>query len=70
MQVAEKSFSIGPKCVRPYAGWAKKVISTFLLITQFGFCCVYALFVAENIRQVMRLILSLKSKFLIFYLFI
>lgn len=43
---------MGPKRLRRYAYVAGQSISAFLLITQFGFCCVYALFVSENLRQV------------------
>ncbi len=52
VKVASKAFSVGPKEIRKYASAASFTVSAFLLITQFGFCCVYALFVAENLRLV------------------
>ncbi|CAG2175583.1 unnamed protein product [Oppiella nova] len=53
-EVANKAFSVGPKKLKRFAKTAGYCVSTFLLITQFGFCCVYALFVAENLRQVFK----------------
>ncbi|XP_054166252.1 neutral amino acid uniporter 4-like isoform X2 [Oppia nitens] len=53
-EVAEKAITVGPKKIRKFSGFASICVSTFLLITQFGFCCVYALFVAENLRQVIQ----------------
>ncbi|KAH9497816.1 hypothetical protein DERF_013772 [Dermatophagoides farinae] len=49
--VASNAFTIGPRPLRPFAHWAARIVNLFLLITQFGFCCVYSLFVAENISQ-------------------
>lgn len=30
----------------------RNVVNVFLFITQFGFCCVYVLFIAQNLKQV------------------
>lgn len=46
-----KAMQIGPKVLRPYAQWSATAVNTCLLLTQLGFCCVYSLFVAENISQ-------------------
>ncbi|XP_019866091.1 proton-coupled amino acid transporter 1 isoform X2 [Aethina tumida] len=38
-----------------YQGWGKtmkNVVNTFLCVTQLGFCCVYFVFISENIKQV------------------
>ncbi|XP_027201601.2 proton-coupled amino acid transporter 2-like [Dermatophagoides pteronyssinus] len=49
--VALNAFTIGPRPLRPFSQWASRIVNLFLLITQLGFCCVYSLFVAENISQ-------------------
>ncbi|OTF84207.1 proton-coupled amino acid transporter 4-like protein, partial [Euroglyphus maynei] len=43
--------TIGPRPLRPFSHWAARIVNLFLLITQIGFCCVYSLFVAENISK-------------------
>lgn len=50
--VAYTSFDTGPIGFRRYSGLARKAINLFLFITQMGFCCVYFLFVALNIQEV------------------
>nr|XP_022326805.1 proton-coupled amino acid transporter 2-like [Crassostrea virginica] len=44
----------GPKSFRWFAGAGRVVINIFLMMTQFGFCCVYILFVATNIKQLLH----------------
>jgi len=51
-EVMGQCLTIGPRPLRPYAQWAGRMVNLFLLITQFGFCCVYSLFVAENLGKV------------------
>ncbi|XP_068912540.1 proton-coupled amino acid transporter-like protein pathetic isoform X3 [Tenebrio molitor] len=51
-EVAEAAFSAGPRSVRPWAKFAKAMINLFLVIDLLGCCCVYVLFVAESIKQV------------------
>lgn len=49
-QVAALSLACGPKFIRPIARRAQFIVTLFLLLTQMGFCCVYVMFVVENIQ--------------------
>lgn len=42
----------GPMPLRKYSLHAKNIINLFLIITQIGFCCVYFVFVAVNLQEV------------------
>ncbi|RWS29436.1 proton-coupled amino acid transporter 1-like isoform X1, partial [Leptotrombidium deliense] len=53
-EVAEKAFNVGPTFLRRFSTVAKRTVTVFLLITQFGFCCVYSLFVAVNIQTFIK----------------
>lgn len=46
------SFETGPPGLRRYSHMAKTLINSFLIITQIGFCCVYFVFVAVNLQEV------------------
>ncbi|KAF6210808.1 hypothetical protein GE061_013919 [Apolygus lucorum] len=54
-QVANRSFKSGPVSVQRYSRLIRWVVNIFLVITQLGFCCVYFVFVGENIKQVVDL---------------
>lgn len=46
----------GPiRWLQPHATKFKLLVNVFLMITQLGFCCVYFVFMAQNIRQVVAL---------------
>ncbi|KAG8232779.1 hypothetical protein J437_LFUL013259 [Ladona fulva] len=51
-EVAEAAFLAGPKKLQKLSGIAKGTINVFLVIDLLGCCCVYIVFVAENIKQV------------------
>lgn len=51
-EVAEAAFLAGPRGIRPWAKFAKAMINLFLVVDLLGCCCVYVLFVAENLKQV------------------
>ncbi|XP_074601892.1 proton-coupled amino acid transporter 1-like isoform X1 [Brevipalpus obovatus] len=75
--VAEEALKMGPHCLRNKSSWARRVVISFLLITQFGFCCVYSLFVATNLSVAIsticdvhlpiRLLLLLELPFMIVF---
>ncbi|XP_067126256.1 proton-coupled amino acid transporter 1-like isoform X1 [Centruroides vittatus] len=50
--VAEYSLKTGPRRLRKLSGIARKLVNMMLLLTQFGFCCVYFIFVSDSLRQV------------------
>ncbi|XP_077517690.1 proton-coupled amino acid transporter 1-like isoform X4 [Amblyomma americanum] len=52
--VAQYSFKFGPHCLRRYSGFARSAVNCFLLLTQFGFCCVYFVFVATSMKEVLH----------------
>lgn len=52
MDAAEVSFETGPTALRKYSKAIRYITITFLVVTQFGFCCVYILFVGKNFNDV------------------
>ncbi|KAL2748851.1 proton-coupled amino acid transporter-like protein pathetic isoform X3 [Vespula maculifrons] len=50
--VAEAAFLVGPEGVQKYARLAKATINCFLVIDLIGCCCVYIVFIATNLEEV------------------
>lgn len=50
--VMEKAFETSKGWPSRYSRAARRSVNVFLILTQFGFCCVYTVFVAQNIKQV------------------
>uniref|UniRef100_A0A672FWL5 Solute carrier family 36 member 1 n=1 Tax=Salarias fasciatus TaxID=181472 RepID=A0A672FWL5_SALFA len=40
--------------LRRHSQWGKRTVNLFLIITQLGFCCVYFVFLSDNIKQVVE----------------
>lgn len=51
-EVCSRSFETGPIGLRRYSNLARNLVNMFLVITQLGFCCVYFVFVAVNLQEV------------------
>ncbi|KAF5289666.1 hypothetical protein FQR65_LT11783 [Abscondita terminalis] len=50
---AELCFATGPERLQKFAPVARTLVNVFLCITQFGFCCVYFVFISSNVQQIM-----------------
>lgn len=53
-ELAEYSFMAGPKSLHKYSRHARVVVSTFIVMVLVGCCCVYNVFVATNLKQVIE----------------
>ncbi|XP_029047256.2 proton-coupled amino acid transporter 2-like isoform X2 [Osmia bicornis bicornis] len=49
----ELCFATGPLALRKYSVFMRQLVNVFLCITQLGFCCVYFVFIATNMKQVL-----------------
>lgn len=52
--VMEMAFASGTERMQRWSNATRNMVNAFLLITQFGFCCVYTVFVAQNLKQVVE----------------
>ncbi|XP_017773901.1 PREDICTED: proton-coupled amino acid transporter-like protein CG1139 isoform X2 [Nicrophorus vespilloides] len=50
----EEAFANGPLPLRKFAPYSGHMVNAFLLIYQIGTCCVYIVFIAENIQAVQK----------------
>ncbi|KDR21512.1 Proton-coupled amino acid transporter 1 [Zootermopsis nevadensis] len=52
-ETVELSFKAGPPQLRKWAKTVRLWINIFLCVTQMGFCCVYFVFISDNVKKVM-----------------
>lgn len=50
--IAETAFLAGPEALHKWSRFARFIINSFLIIDLIGCCCVYIVFVATNIKQI------------------
>lgn len=58
--LAKHSFKSGPSWMRPMSAFMCRLVDGTLLLAQIGVCCVYLVFVTENILSVSERVLSVK----------
>ncbi|KAK6053836.1 hypothetical protein COOONC_08658 [Cooperia oncophora] len=49
--VMRSAVEIGPPWIRDHGYFWKQVVNTNMFMAQFGFCCVYFVFMADNLKQ-------------------
>ncbi|XP_060581832.1 proton-coupled amino acid transporter 1-like [Ruditapes philippinarum] len=52
--VMEAAFETRTDWLKNWSNFARRMVNTFLVTTQLGFCCTYIVFIAENIKQVIE----------------
>lgn len=51
-ELAKGAFKSGPDWMRPFSGAMCKLVDGILIVSQGGICCVYIVFIMDNIRTV------------------
>ncbi|KAK8730976.1 hypothetical protein OTU49_007729 [Cherax quadricarinatus] len=65
-ETAELAFKTGPGPFRRWHRAVYYVIKTFLVITQTGFCCVFVVFISQNIQEAVKCMIPSGSSITIY----
>ncbi|XP_013395783.2 proton-coupled amino acid transporter 4-like [Lingula anatina] len=68
--VIELAFEDGPKIFQKFSNAARFAVNLFIIVTQLGFCCVYIVFIAANIKQVVDVYINPSFPLRIYELFV
>ncbi|KAG9508934.1 Proton-coupled amino acid transporter 1 [Fragariocoptes setiger] len=52
-ELAKSSFKVGPSWMRRCSGFMCKMVDATLIISQMGICCVYLVFIVDNVSKVL-----------------
>lgn len=66
--LVETAFATGPKSLQKYSACARFTINTLLAISLLGCCCIYNVFIAKNIEQVIEFYTGVEIDIRIFML--
>lgn len=50
--LSKGAFKAGPKSLRAWSGFMSRIVDGVLIISQVGICCVYLVFMVDNIKKV------------------
>lgn len=50
--IVKNAFREGPQCLHKFAHFMRHLTNGFLIIYQMGSCCIYVVFIAENIKAI------------------
>ena len=54
-ELAKGSFKSGPNWMRPFSGFMCRMVDAVLILCQIGICCVYLVFIVDNVTKVSSL---------------
>lgn len=53
-QLAKGAFQAGPGWIRPYSSLMCRLVDAVLILCQMGICCVYLVFIVDNVASVSK----------------
>ncbi|XP_006632103.3 proton-coupled amino acid transporter 1 [Lepisosteus oculatus] len=54
-EAVEHGLATGPgSWLQRHSVWGRRLVNLFLIVTQLGFCCVYFVFLSDNVKQVIE----------------